>query len=76
MLVYRPIIQQTPDTVLPLIILILPTYIPKIKNENLYASFVTGDFNGHSQFWWPDGDKTADCREIEVLVASNKCSSE
>ena len=23
----------------------------KIKNENPYASFFTGDFNGHSQFW-------------------------
>ena len=28
----------------------------KIKNENPYASFFIGDFNGHSQFWWPDGD--------------------
>ena len=25
----------------------------KIKNENPYASFFTGDFNGHSQLWWP-----------------------
>ena len=31
----------------------------KIKNENPYASLFTGDFNGHSQFWWPDGDTTA-----------------
>ena len=28
----------------------------KVKNENPYASFFTGDFNGHFQFWWPDGD--------------------
>ena len=26
----------------------------KIKNENPYASFFTGNFNGHSQLWWPD----------------------
>ena len=36
----------------------------KIKNENPYASFFTGDFNGHSQFWWPDGDTTSEGREI------------
>ena len=28
----------------------------KIKNENPYAMFFTGDFNGHSQAWYPDGD--------------------
>ena len=28
----------------------------KIKNENPYVSFFTCNFNGHSQFWWPDGD--------------------
>ena len=28
----------------------------KIKKENPYASFFAGDVNGHSQFWWPDGD--------------------
>ena len=36
----------------------------KINNENPYASFFTGNFNGHSQFWWPDGDTTAEGREI------------
>ena len=42
----------------------------KIKNENPFASFFTGDFNGHSQFWWPDGDTTAEGRELENLISS------
>ena len=42
----------------------------KIKNENPYASFFTGDFNGHAQFWWPDGDTTSEGREIENLISS------
>ena len=42
----------------------------KIKNENQYASFFTGDFNGHSQFWWPDGDTTSEGREMENLISS------
>ena len=32
--------------------------------------FVTGDFNGHSQFWWSDGDTTAEGSEIENLISS------
>ena len=28
----------------------------KIKNEKPYATFFTGDFNGHSQSWYPQGD--------------------
>ena len=42
----------------------------KIKNQNPYASFFAGDFNGHSQLWWPDGDTTAEGREIENLLSS------
>ena len=42
----------------------------KIKNENPYASFFTGDFNGYSQFWWSDGDTTSECREIANLISS------
>ena len=42
----------------------------KIKNENPHSSFFTGDFNGHSQFWWPDGDTTPEGREIEILLTS------
>ena len=32
----------------------------KIKNENPYAMFFTGDFNGHTQAWYPDGDTNAE----------------
>ena len=46
------------------------TLYSKMKNGNPYASFFTGDFNGHSQFWWPDGDTTAEGREIENLLSS------
>ena len=28
----------------------------KIKAENHFSSFYTGDFNAHSQFCWSDGD--------------------
>ena len=28
----------------------------KIKNEKPFAMFFTGDFNGHSQAWYPEGD--------------------
>ena len=30
----------------------------KIKTENPFAIFFTGDFNAHSQLWWPDGDNS------------------
>ena len=39
----------------------------KINAENPFAMFYTGDFNGHSQIWWPDGDTNAEGREIEYL---------
>ena len=32
--------------------------------------FFAGDFNGHCQLWWPDGDTTAEGREIENLLSS------
>ena len=41
-----------------------------IMAENPYATFFTGDFNGHSQFWWPEGDTNAEGREIEDLLTS------
>ena len=41
----------------------------KIKNEN-FATFFSGDFNGHSQIWWPDGDTTIEGMEIENLLCS------
>ena len=40
----------------------------KIKNENPYASFFTVDFNGQTQFRWPDGDTTPESREIENIL--------
>ena len=42
----------------------------KIQAENPFATFFTGDFNGHSQFWWPDGDTTPEGKEIEELFSS------
>ena len=42
----------------------------KIEAENPYATFFAGDFNGHSQLWWPDGDTNAEGRVIEDLLTS------
>ena len=39
----------------------------KIKAENPLAMFFTGDFNAHSQLWWPDGDTNHEGAEIEEL---------
>ena len=39
-------------------------------SETPYATFFTGDFNGHSQFFWPEGDTNAEGREIEDLITS------
>ena len=30
----------------------------KIKQEKPYMTFFTGDFNGQSQYWYPDGVTT------------------
>ena len=38
-----------------------------IKTENPFAMFFTGDFNAHSQFWWPGGDTTLEGAQIEDL---------
>ena len=29
--------------------------------------FFTGDFNAHSQFWWPGGDTTLEGAQIDDL---------
>ena len=42
----------------------------KISEENPFAMFFTGDFNGHSQIWWPDGDSNPEGRVIEELFSS------
>ena len=39
----------------------------RLKSENPYAVFYAGDFNGHSQFWWPSGDSTPEGNRIEDL---------
>ena len=40
-----------------------------IKNEKPYAVFITGDFNGHSQLWWPHGDTTPEGSSIEEMAS-------
>ena len=42
----------------------------KIKNENPFATFFPGDFNGHTQIWWRHGNTTIEGREIENLLSS------
>ena len=42
----------------------------KIKAESPFTTIFTGDFNAHSQFWWPDGDTTPEGTEIEHLLTS------
>ena len=42
----------------------------KIKAENPFATFFTGNFNAYPQYWWPDGDTTPEGTEIEHLLSS------
>ena len=42
----------------------------KIQCANPFATFYTGDFNAHSQLWWPDGDTNPQGMEIENLFTS------
>ena len=51
------------------------TLYSKIKTENPFAIFFTGDFNAHSQLWWPDGDTTPEGTKIEELF-SKLCLSQ
>ena len=41
-----------------------------VQAENPYASFYVGDFNGHSTFWWRDGDTNPEGEKIEELFSS------
>ena len=41
-----------------------------IQSANPYATFFMGDFNGHSQSWWADGDTTPEGRRIDELLNS------
>ena len=38
-----------------------------IKAEKPFATFFTGDFNAHSQLWWPGGDTTPEGSALEDL---------
>ena len=40
-----------------------------MQKDSPFAVFFAGNFNGHSQRWWNDGDTTADVREIEQLTS-------
>ena len=40
-----------------------------IKKDNPFAVFFAGDFNGHSQLWWNNGDTNAEGKEIEQLTS-------
>ena len=46
----------------------------KIQGEKPFATFFTGDFNAHSQFWWPDGDTNPEGMEIENLFTAQGLS--
>ena len=46
------------------------TLYSKIESENPYATIFTGDFNGHSQSWWPNGDTNTEGRDIDDLLTS------
>ena len=39
----------------------------KISSENPYATFFTGDINGHSQEWYPEGDTNAEGAKLDEL---------
>ena len=41
-----------------------------IKKENPYATFFAGDFNGHSQLWWADGDTTPEGKKLEEMISN------
>ena len=42
----------------------------KIVSKNHYATFYSGDFNGHSKAWWPMSGINAQGREIYDLFTS------
>ena len=42
----------------------------KIKEQKPYAMFFTGDFNGHSQTWYPEGDSNAEGVQLDNLFSN------
>ena len=45
----------------------LESLYTKIKNENPYLVLFSGDFNGHCQTWWPEGDSNSEGVAIHDL---------
>ena len=45
------------------------TLYSNIESENPFAIFFTGDFNAHSQLWWPDGDTNPEGTKIQELFS-------
>ena len=48
----------------------LESLYSKIKSEKPYACFFTGDFNAHSQLWWPKGDTNNEGIAMDDLFSS------
>ena len=36
--------------------------------------FFSGDFNGHSQYWWSDGNTTPEGNEIDEIISQLRLS--
>ena len=40
-----------------------------LKKENPYCIFISGDFTGHSNLWWKDGDTNDEWSETDHLTS-------
>ena len=67
--VFFTVIYKSPSPQFELFLNNFETLYENIKKDNPFAVFCAGDFNGHSQLWWNDGDTTAEGREIEQLTS-------
>ena len=47
----------------------LNTLYDNIKKDNPYVTFLTGDFNAHSELWWKNGDTNPEGKKIEELTS-------
>lgn len=43
----------------------------RISKEMPYSVISTGDFNAHSEHWWPDGDGNNQCTQFTILFAES-----
>ena len=41
----------------------------KIKQENSYVNFFTGDINAHSQAWFSEGDSNAEGVDLNIFFS-------